>query len=106
MVNNLREWIDRLESEGELKRVKTEVDWRGELAAITRKVLSKRGPALLFENIKDHKTGLCTKLFTGGLATRSRIAMNLGLTRETPMKDLVETVRQSFKKPIDPKIVN
>lgn len=47
--NNLREWIDKLESEGELKRVKAEVDWRGELGAITRKVFTKRGPAVLLK---------------------------------------------------------
>ena len=104
--NNLREWIDKLESEGELKRIKAEVDWRGELAAITRKVFTKRGPALLFENIKDYKNGLSSKLFVGGLSTRSRIAMNLGLPKETPMRDLVEIVRRSFKRSIDPKIVN
>jgi 4-hydroxy-3-polyprenylbenzoate decarboxylase len=82
------------------------VDWRGELAAITRKVFTKRGPALLFENIKDYKNGLSSKLFVGGLSTRSRIAMNLGLPKETPMRDLVEIVRRSFKRSIDPKIVN
>lgn len=106
MVKNLREWIERLESEGELKRIKTEVDWRGELAAITRKVFSKRGPALLFENIKDYRNGFCTKLLTGGLATKDRLAMMLGLPKETSMRHLVEAVRTRFKKPIDPRIVN
>ena len=90
MGYNLREWIDKLESEGELKRVKAEVDWRGELAAITRKVFTKRGPAVLFENIKDYKNGLCSKLFIGGLATKSRIAMNLGLPRETPTQSRLQ----------------
>lgn len=102
---NLREWIDKLELEGELKRIRTEVDWRGELAAVVRKVFTKRGPALLFENIRDYKDGICTKLFTGGLGSRSRIAMMLGLPRKTHMGDLVEVVRQRFKNPLDPKIV-
>lgn len=102
---NLREWIDKLDSEGELKRIKAEIDWRGELGALTRKVYSKQGPALMFENIKDYKHGICTKLFTGGLVSRSRIAMMLGLPRETRMRDLVEVVRQRFKNPIEPKMV-
>ena len=102
---NLREWIDKLESEGELKRIKAEIDWRGELGALTRKVYSKRGPALMFENIKDYKDGICTKLFSGGLASRSRIAMMLGLPRETRIRDLVEVVRQRFKNPIEPNMV-
>lgn len=102
---NLREWIGRLEAEGELRRVRAEVDWRSEVGAITRKVFSKRGPALLFENIKDYQDGPCTSLFTGGLATKSRIAMMLGLPKDTRMKDIVEVTRKAFKNPIEPIIV-
>lgn len=102
---NLRQWIEMLESEGELKRIKAKVDWQGEIGAITRKVFSKRGPALLFENIKDYGDGICTRLFTGGLATKSRIAMMLDLPKGIRMKDLVEVVRERFKNPVEPKIV-
>ncbi|MBU2608609.1 MAG: UbiD family decarboxylase [Chloroflexi bacterium] len=102
---NLREWIGRLESEGELSRVKTEVDWDEEIGAITRKVYCKRGPALLFENIKDHKDTISTKLFTGGLQTISRLAMMLGMPKEAHIKDVTERVRQCFKNPMDVKQV-
>ena len=102
---NLREWIAMLESEGELKRISTEVDWQGEIGAITRKVFSKRGPALLFENIKGYKDGICTKLFIGGLASKSRIALMLDLPKDIKMKDLVEVVRERFKNPIEPQFV-
>jgi len=102
---NLRKWIETLEGANELTRVKAEVDWNGEIGAITRKVFSNRGPALLFENIKDYKNGTCTRLFTGGLATKNRIAMMLDLPTSTRMKDLVEVVRNRFKNPIEPRIV-
>jgi len=102
---NLREWMKKLESEGELKHIRSEVDWNEEIGAITRKVYSKRGPALLFENIKDHRTTISTKLFTGGLQTISRIAMMLGLPRETHIKEITEVVRQRFKNPIEPRLV-
>ncbi len=102
---NLREWMDKLESEGELKRVKAEVDWEQEIGAITRKVYSKRGPALLFENIKGHSDTISTKLFTGGLQTIGRVAMMLGLPKETHIRDITETVRQRFKNPLEVKLV-
>ena len=50
---SLREWISLLESEGELKRITTEVDWDVEIGSITRRALTEGKPALLFENIKD-----------------------------------------------------
>ena len=55
-VKDLRDWISKLEADGELKRIKAKVDWNLELAAVTRRALGQRGrPALLFENIKDHE---------------------------------------------------
>ncbi len=41
---DLREWIERLESDGDLKRVPAEVDWNLELGGIARTVMSKSGP--------------------------------------------------------------
>jgi len=99
---NLREWMKKLESEGELKHIRSEVDWNEEIGAIIRKVYSKRGPTLLFENIKGYRDTLSTKLFTGGLQTVSRIAMMLGLPKETHIKEVTEVVRQRFKNPIEP----
>lgn len=104
-IKDMREWISRLDCEGELRRISTEVNWKGEIGAITRKVYSGNGPALLFENIKDHKDTICTKLFTGGLATKDRIAMMLNQPRQTRHRDLVEVVRQRAKKPLEPVMV-
>src|SRR6266481_5934355 len=58
--NDLREWIAALESAGELKRIRAEVDPVLEIAEITDRVskgAAKKygrpgGPALLFENVK------------------------------------------------------
>jgi 4-hydroxy-3-polyprenylbenzoate decarboxylase len=49
---DIREFIRKLEEEGELHRIKAEVDWNLELSAIMRKVFEKNGPACLFENVK------------------------------------------------------
>jgi len=103
---DLREFISTLEEEGELKRITAEVDWDLEIGAIARKVYSSKGPALLFENIKDHKDTICTRLFTGGVATKDRIAMIMGLPRETRHRDLSEEIRKRWKEPIPPIIVD
>jgi len=105
-IIGLRNFIDKLEQEGELKRITAEVDWNLEIGSINRKVYSSRGPALLFENIKDHKNTICTTLFTGGLATKDRIAMMIGLPKEIRHRDLSEEVRKRWKKPIPPVMVD
>ena len=49
---DLREFIARLEEEGELKRIKTEVDWTLELCTVAKLNEEERGPALLFERYR------------------------------------------------------
>ena len=49
---DLRDFINLLEREGELKRISAEVDSYLEVTEISDRTLKKGGPALLFENIK------------------------------------------------------
>lgn len=49
---DLREFIKKLEKEGELVRVQEEVDPILEITEITDRVSKRYGPALLFENVK------------------------------------------------------
>ena len=71
---DLREWIALLEKEGELHRITARVDWDCEIGTISRRVLEKHGPALLFENVKDHAKTRGRKVFGGGIGTRARLA--------------------------------
>jgi UbiD family decarboxylase len=103
---DMREWIDTLEKEGELAKIKTEVDWELEIGGIAREAVDREGPALLFENIKDYKSTICTKLFTCSLSTFSKIALMLGLPRDTPYKDLIQVWRERVKKPVKPVIAD
>jgi len=103
---DLREWIDTLEKEGELARVQAEVDWNLELGAIARENMDRGGPALLFENIKDYKDAPCRKVFTCSLSTYSRIALMLGVPKDTPYKELIQIWRERIKKPKKPVIVD
>ena len=70
---DMRQWMASLQQQGELKRITAAVDWDREIGAITRRVLEKKGPALVFENIKGYTDGRCTKLFVSGLGARSRL---------------------------------
>src|SRR5437867_12722396 len=92
---DMREWIARLDKEGELRRITAQVDWDRELGAITRRVLEKKGPALLFENIKGYTTGRCTRLFTSGLGSRARLAQALGIGKDTSNAALVQHVTRT-----------
>jgi UbiD family decarboxylase len=102
---DLRQWIDTLDKEGELRRVGAEVDWDREIGAIARRVLEKKGPALLFENIKGYQRGPCTRLFTGGLGDRRRLALALGFPKDVSNRELVGYVMQKNREAIPPVIV-
>lgn len=103
---DLREWIAKLESEGELFRVKAKVDWDLEIGGIVQKIFDEEGPALLFENIKDHENTFCRKFFTASLSTTRRVALMMGLPKNTPYKKLIEIHKERIKKPLKPVIVN
>ncbi len=64
---DLREWMARIEEIGQLKRITAEVDWDLEIGAIAARMANKQGPALLFENVKDHQNTTCRKLLINGL---------------------------------------
>src|SRR5947209_3661237 len=102
---DLREWLGRLDKDGELRRITAEVDWHRELGAIARRVLEKKGPALLFENIKDYRTGRCTKLVTGVLGDRRRLELALAFPKDVPNRELVQYVVQKNREKISPLIV-
>jgi 4-hydroxy-3-polyprenylbenzoate decarboxylase len=55
---DLREFIARLEREGELKRISAEVDVELEITEITDRVSKAGGPALLFEKPRSAKDGV------------------------------------------------
>ncbi len=102
---DLREWIAKIEEIGQLKRITAEVDWKLELGAIAAQMANKQGPALLFENIKDHQKTTCRKLFINGLGSQERVAMALGLPMETTYRGIVEFVKERLGHFIPPVIV-
>jgi 4-hydroxy-3-polyprenylbenzoate decarboxylase len=53
-IEELSEFVDRLEKADELKRVKTQVDTNLEISEILSRVMYSNGPAVLFENVKNY----------------------------------------------------
>ena len=75
MHQDLREFLDVLEREGQLLEVNREVDTRFEVAAGIRKSSDIGGPALLFNNVKDHPDW---RVLGALYATRRLVALGLG----------------------------
>lgn len=71
---DLRDFIQQLESLGELKRISVEVDPYLEMTEIADRVLRAGGPALLFENPKGHTVPVLANLF----GTPRRVALGMG----------------------------
>ena len=60
---DLRDWIVRLEREGELVRVEAEVDPELEITEINDRTVKAGGPALLFEHVKGSELPLLINQF-------------------------------------------
>jgi len=95
---DLRDFIAQLESNGELKRITTEVDPNLEMTEICDRVLRAGGPALLFENPKGFDTPVLGNLF----GTPERVAMGMGETSVTALRE-VGKLLASLKEPSPPK---
>lgn len=83
---DLRDFIDYLEKEGELKRVTAEVDPYLEITEICDRVLRAGGPALLFENVKGSDMPVLANLF----GTPRRVAMGMGQNDVSALREIGE----------------
>ena len=70
---DLRDFIKMAQEAGDLRRISPEVDWDLELSHIAKINEERRGPALLFENVK----GYDIPVFSSILSTPKRLAMAL-----------------------------
>jgi len=95
---DLRDFLRRLEKEGELARVQVEVEKDHEIAAICRKVNDAGGPALLFEKIKGYEVPLACNL----VGTKKRFAMALEMAEEALAE---EWLKRTAAPPLEPVLV-
>jgi 4-hydroxy-3-polyprenylbenzoate decarboxylase len=93
---DLRDFIDKLESQGELKRIKAPVDPRLEMTEICDRVLRDKGPAILFENPKGFDIPVLANLF----GTAKRVALGMGENSVEALRDIGKLL--AFLKEPDP----
>ncbi len=94
----MRGFIKTLESQGKLKRIKTQINSELEVTEISDRVLQQGGPALLFENVKNHTMPMLTNLF----GTADRIALGMGRDSADELSEVGELLAY-LKEPEPPK---
>ena len=94
--NDLRDFINQLEEMGELKRVRYEIDPYLELTEICDRALKAEGPALLFENVKNHSIPVLGNLF----GTTRRVALAMGEDNVAALREVGKLL--AFLKEPDP----
>jgi 4-hydroxy-3-polyprenylbenzoate decarboxylase len=77
---DLRDFVKKLEKEGELTRVRTEVDPILEITEVTQRVTRAKGPALLFEKPRGSRVPLLVNTF--GSVRRMCLAFEVGALDE------------------------
>ena len=89
MYRALVDFLEELETAGELARVGVEVDPELEIAEITSRVAEAGGPAVLFQNVKGVRAAVATNL----LGTEARVCRALGIKS---LAEMTERVRQNL----------
>src|SRR6187431_222141 len=107
-IQDLREWLVRVEEIGELVRVREPVDPDEEMSAVSY-LLAKRqpSPAVLFENAKKaERNPLGVRLLWNILGpSLKRTALSLEEPADTPTVELIRRVKEKFKTRIPPREV-
>jgi 4-hydroxy-3-polyprenylbenzoate decarboxylase len=75
VIEDTAEFVAALESAGELRRVKVEVDADLEVAEILRRAMYSDGPAILFENVKGYDMPILGNAF----GSMKRLQIGLGM---------------------------
>ncbi len=96
--HDLRDFIKKLEKQGELKRITVPVDPYLEMTEISNRVLKQQGPALLFEYPKGYSMPVLTNLF----GTPQRVAMGMGAESVAELRGIGELLAY-LKEPEPPK---
>ncbi len=95
---DLREFIQQLEKDGDLKRISRRVDPHLEITEIADRTLRRKGPALLFEQAGNSKIPLLANLF----GTEQRVARAMGAGEFDSLRE-VGKLLAFLKQPEPPK---
>ncbi len=95
---DLRDFIEQLERDGELKRISQRIDPHLEITEIADRVLRRGGPALLFERPGDGDIPLLANLF----GTERRVARAMGEDQVAALREIGKLLA-FLKEPAPPK---
>ena len=89
-IEDTQEFISALEKNGELKRVKTQVDSNLEISEIMRREMYSNGPAILFENVKDYNMPVLGNAF----GSMKRLEIGLEMTDFTEIGQSIADMKK------------
>ena len=101
-MKSIRDFIEQAEADGMLQRIKAEVDWNLELSHIAKLNEEKKGPALLFENVKDYDSPVLTSVCT----TTERLSLIMGMPKDSSLVDLMRHWVEKGETKVPPKLVD
>lgn len=88
MFKDLQDFLDYLEKNNHLKRIKQSIHSKLEITEISRRFLASNGPALLFENvIKSNGQRSEFPVVTNLFASQERIALALGMKSSKELRE-------------------
>jgi 4-hydroxy-3-polyprenylbenzoate decarboxylase len=104
---DVRQWLDLVESMGELKRING-ADWNLEIGTMAELIYRERSgtiPALLFDHIKGYPEGF--RILFGQQTSYRRLALMAGLPMDSVGLKLVSRFKEKLAKlrPMPPRVV-
>ncbi len=101
---DMREFIAKLEEEGEVQRIDEDVDWNLEAGAMARRSNEQGLPAPFFQKVKDFPDGY--RIFASPLGSHRRIAIAMDMDPDTHPKELIQEYIRRKQQPIKPILVS
>lgn len=94
---DFREWIRRLDEEGELLHIKDQVSLEPDIGASSQATILNNGPGLFFENLQGYPPS--RPLTIGLMGSLRRLSLSLDLPKLTGRGELVQEVARRFDLP-------
>jgi UbiD family decarboxylase len=108
-IQDLRDWLERVDALGELVRIEQPVDWNEEMGAITYLVAKQTpSPAVLFERIRGYENSPIGARSLWNLLGPSfkRIALTMEEPVDLPRLELIRRVKEKMGNRIPPREVS
>ncbi len=101
MPGDLRSFLERLEGQGDLLRIKEPVDWNLELSHVAKLNEERQGPALLFENVPNGSHPRIP-VFVSALSTTQRLAAAFDMPTNSSLSTMAREWVRRTRNPIPP----